>query len=121
VSCVRRVIPLTVGWERLPTSYSVHGDDSGAMLVEPVPAIALDTDEGWILLDTAFTTTLIRDPRFYERFHGRNHSISAILPDGDGEPLEHALAAHGVALTDIARIYLAHLRVQTRARRLAPR
>ena len=109
MTIVRRVIPLTLGWERLPKSYSVHGDASGAMLVEPVPAIALDTDDGWALIDTGFNTTLIRDPRFYERFHGRNHSIAAILPDGDGEPLEHALGEHGVALADIRRIYLSHL------------
>jgi N-acyl homoserine lactone hydrolase len=109
MTIVRRVIPLTVGWERLPKSYSVHGDDSGAMLVEPVPAIALDTDDGWALIDTGFNTTLIRDARFYERFHGRNHSITAILPEGDGEPLEQALAEHRVALEDITRIYLSHL------------
>jgi N-acyl homoserine lactone hydrolase len=109
MTVVRRVLPLTMGWERLPKSYSVHGDDSGAMLVEPVPAIALDTDDGWALIDTGFNTTLIRDPQFYERFHGRNHAISAILPEGDGEPLVDELAAHGVALDDIERIYLSHL------------
>jgi glyoxylase-like metal-dependent hydrolase (beta-lactamase superfamily II) len=52
---------------------------------------------------------LIRDPLYFERFHGRNHAIVPILPDGDGEPLEAALAAHGVGLTDITRIYLSHL------------
>lgn len=109
MSVVRRVLPLTMGWERLPKSYSVHGDESGAMLVEPVPAIALDTDDGWALIDTGFNTTLIRDPHFYERFHGRNHSISAILPDGGGEPLVDELATHGIALDDIERIYLSHL------------
>jgi glyoxylase-like metal-dependent hydrolase (beta-lactamase superfamily II) len=109
MSVVRRVLPLTMGWERLPKSYSVHGDDSGAMLVEPVPAIALDTDDGWALIDTGFNTALIRDPLLNERFHGRNHSISAILPEGDGEPLEDELARHGVALEDITRIYLSHL------------
>jgi glyoxylase-like metal-dependent hydrolase (beta-lactamase superfamily II) len=109
MSIVRRVVPLTVGWERLPKSYSVHGDDSGAMLVEPVPAIALDTDDGWALIDTGFNTTLIRDRLFHDRFHGRNHSIRAILPAGSGEPLEDALAAHRIAIGDITRIYLSHL------------
>ncbi len=109
MTIVRRVVALTMGWERLPKSYSLHGDESGAMLVEPVPAIALDTDEGWWLFDTGFNTTLIRDPLFYERFHGRNHSISAILPDGDGEPLRDELARHGVALGEIKKIVLSHL------------
>ena len=109
MSVVRRVIPLTLGWERLPKSYSVHGDDSGLTLVEPVPAIALDTDDGWALIDTGFNTTLIRDRLFHDRFHGRNHSIRAILPAGPGEPLEDALAAHRIAIRDITRIYLSHL------------
>ena len=40
---------------------------------------------------------------------GRNHAIVPILPDVDDEPLQHALAAHGVALGDITRIFLSHL------------
>jgi hypothetical protein len=32
---VRRIVPLTVGWERLPKSYSVHGDDSGDVSSSP--------------------------------------------------------------------------------------
>ena len=49
---VRRVIPIVVGWERLPKSYSVHGERSGLVLVEPVPVVLLDTDDGWTLLDS---------------------------------------------------------------------
>lgn len=109
MTSVRRVIPLIVGWERLPKSYSVHGERSGATLVEPVTAVLLDTDDGWTLLDTGFNTVLIRDRPLYERFHGRNHEIVALLPAVAGEPLEHALAAHGVAPGDITRIFLSHL------------
>jgi N-acyl homoserine lactone hydrolase len=106
---VRRVIPLIVGWERLPKSFSVHGDRSGAELIEPVPVVLLDTDDGWTLLDTGVNVAIVNDRPLYERLHGRNHDIVPILPDVDGEPLEHALAAHGVALADIRRIYLSHL------------
>jgi glyoxylase-like metal-dependent hydrolase (beta-lactamase superfamily II) len=106
---VRRVIPLIVGWERLPKSFSIHADASGETLVEPVPVVLLDTDDGWTLLDTGINTALIRDRPLYERLHGRNHDIVPILPDVDGEPLEQALAAHGVGLADISRIYLSHL------------
>lgn len=108
-SGVRRIVPLTVGWERLPKSYSVHGDTSGEVLVEPVPAIALETGDGWTLIDTGMNPALIRDPLFYARFHGVNHAIVPILPDGDGEPLANALAEHGIAIADVARIYLSHL------------
>jgi N-acyl homoserine lactone hydrolase len=106
---VRRVIPLIVGWERLPKCYSIHEDPSGLTLVEPVPAVLLDTDDGWTLLDTGINTALIRDRPLYERLHGRNHEIVPILPDVEGEPLQHALAAHGLELADVSRIYLSHL------------
>src|SRR5215213_1990364 len=101
MSAVRRIIPLTLGWERLPKSYSVHGDTSGEVLVEPVPAIVLDTDDGPTLIDTGLSTVLLRDPWLHRRFHGGNAEITPILPFGDGEPLENALAEHGIALTDI--------------------
>jgi N-acyl homoserine lactone hydrolase len=106
---VRRVIPLIVGWERLPRSFSIHADTSGDTLVEPVPVVLLETDDGWTLLDTGINTALVRDPWMYERLHARNHEIVPILPDVEGEPLEHALAAHGLALGDITRICLSHL------------
>ena len=109
------MVPLILGWERLPKSYSVHGDTSDTVLVEPVPAVLLDTEAGWVLLDTGMNTALIRDRALRERLHGRNHAIVPILPDGDGdgagagEPLEHALASHGLALSDITHIHLSHL------------
>ncbi|HLM84595.1 MAG TPA: N-acyl homoserine lactonase family protein [Solirubrobacteraceae bacterium] len=109
MTSVRRVIPLIVGWERLPKSYSIHEDASGAVLVEPVPVLVLETDDGWTLLDTGINTALMHDRPLYERLHGRNHAIVPILPAGEGEPLQRALAAHGIALSDIARIYLSHL------------
>jgi N-acyl homoserine lactone hydrolase len=122
-SSVRRVIPLILGWERLPRSYSIHGDRSGVTLIEPVTAVLLDTDDGWTLLDTGFNTALIRDAALYERLHARNHEIVPILPEdegteddgsevaggSEGEPLAQSLAAHGVELADVSRIFLSHL------------
>ncbi len=105
---VRRLIPLTLGFERLPKAYSVHGDTSGEVLVEPVPAVLLDTDDGWTLLDVGFNTALIHDKWLYERLHGRNMEITPLL-EGGHEALEIELRKHGVALSDIARIYLSHL------------
>jgi glyoxylase-like metal-dependent hydrolase (beta-lactamase superfamily II) len=109
MTSVRRLIPLIVGWEELPRSYSIHGERSGARLVEPVPAVLLDTDDGWTLIDTGMNTALIRDVPLRERLHGRNGEITPILPLGDGEPLRDALGEHGVDLADIGRIYLSHL------------
>src|SRR5487761_303695 len=89
-SGVRRIICLTLGWEDLPKSVSIFGDTSGERLREPVPAVLLECDGGWLLLDTGLNPALIRDEALNGRFPGQNHGIPAILPS-DGEPLEEAL------------------------------
>lgn len=107
-SSVRRVLPLIVGWERLPLAFSLHEDTSGTTLVEPVPALLLDTDDGWALIDCGINSVIVRDPWLFQRMHGRNHAITPFLPEGD-EAVVDALAAHGVELGDITRIFLSHL------------
>src|SRR4051812_14465017 len=106
---VRRVVPLTLGWEDLPKTVSVHGADPSIRLREPVPAVLLELDGGWLLLDTGFNPALIRDPLLYHRFHGRNHDIRAELPPGDGDPLEVALAEVGLEVDDIVAVAVSHL------------
>lgn len=103
---VTRVRLLTLGWEDLPRSVSVHGDTSGVRLREPVPGILLETDDGWVLLDTGFNTALVRDPLLRRRFHSAG--IEPILP-GPGEPLEEELARVGVDLEDITAVAVSHL------------
>jgi N-acyl homoserine lactone hydrolase len=107
-SGVRRIILLTLGWEDLPKSWSVHGAPPEERLREPVPGVLLECDGGWLLLDTGFNPAIIRDPALYRRFHGRNHEIEAILP-GPGEPLEEALDQAGVGLDDIRAVGVSHL------------
>jgi glyoxylase-like metal-dependent hydrolase (beta-lactamase superfamily II) len=82
---------------------------SGETLVEPVGALLLRTDSGWILIDTGCNPALIRDQPLYERLHGRNHAIVPILPEGDGDPLLDALAGRGLGLNDISEVVLSHL------------
>lgn len=107
MSSVRRVIPLILGWEHVPSALSLDGDESGEYLVEPVPALLLDTDDGWAMLDTGLNAALIRDPHLRRRFHGRG-DVRPILPEG-GEPVVDALAQWGVTIGDVTRIYLSHL------------
>ena len=104
---VRRIIPLTLGWEDLPRSVSIFGDTSGEMLREPVCSVLLLVDGGWLLLDTGFNTALINDPALRRRFHG-NPVEQPILP-GPGEPLEEALDAVGVDLADVHAVAVSHL------------
>lgn len=106
-SGIRRIVPLTLGWEDLPRSVSVEGASAEERLREPVPAILLDCDGGWVLLDTGFNTALIRDPALRRRFHGKP-AIQPVLP-GPGEPLEEALAGVGIALADIHAVAVSHL------------
>ena len=104
---VRRVVPLTLGWEDLPKSVSIDGAPAGERLVEPVPGVLLLCDGGWLLLDTGFNPALIRDPALKRRFHG-DPAFQPILP-GPGDPLEEALDAAGIAMDDITAVALSHL------------
>jgi glyoxylase-like metal-dependent hydrolase (beta-lactamase superfamily II) len=106
-SGVRRIVPLTLGWEDLPRSVSVEGASTEERLREPVPGILLDCDGGWVLLDTGFNTALIRDPALRQRFHGKP-AIQPVLP-GPGEPLEEALAGVGITLAGIHAVAVSHL------------
>jgi N-acyl homoserine lactone hydrolase len=103
---VRRIVPLTLGWVDVPKSVSVDGA-SGEMLREPVPAVALDCDGGWLLLDTGMNTALIRDLALRARFHS-DPVEQPVLP-GPEEPLPAALAAAGLDLADIRAVAISHL------------
>lgn len=107
MSGVRRVIPLTLGWEDLPKSVSVYGADPAVRLREPVPAVLLEVDGGWLLLDTGLNPALVRDPVLFARFHGG--AVSAILPPGAGDPLLEAVEEVGLALEDVTAVALSHL------------
>jgi glyoxylase-like metal-dependent hydrolase (beta-lactamase superfamily II) len=106
---VRRIVPLTLGWEELPKSVSVHGASKTERLREPVPGLLLQVDGGWLLLDTGFNTALIRDPALARRFFG-NPAYRPVLP-GPGEPLEEALDAEGIDVAEIYAVAVSHLHV----------
>jgi N-acyl homoserine lactone hydrolase len=106
---VRRIVPLTLGWEDLPKSVSVLGAPRTERLREPVPAVLLQVDGGWLLLDTGFNTALLRDPALRRRFYP-SPSYQPELPT-DGEPLPEALAAVGLDLSDVTAVAISHLHV----------
>jgi glyoxylase-like metal-dependent hydrolase (beta-lactamase superfamily II) len=72
--------------EELPKRVSVHGAPPQERVREPVPAVLLECDGGWLLLDTGFNT-------------------------GPGEPLEEALDAAGIAMHDIHAVAVSRLHV----------
>ncbi|WP_127781974.1 N-acyl homoserine lactonase family protein [Rhodococcus sp. X156] len=106
---VRKVVPLTLGYEDLPLAYSLLGAPAGERIREPVPAVLLDTTDGWVLLDTGFNTELLTNPVLRERYHPRESSIQPSLPPGEDAPLEQGLARHGLTVADIAVVAVSHL------------
>jgi glyoxylase-like metal-dependent hydrolase (beta-lactamase superfamily II) len=106
---VRRILPLTFGWEDLPETVSIHGGDPTVRLREPVPGVLLELDGGWMLLDTGFNVPIVRDPLLYRRFHGRHHDIRAELLNDDRDSLEVAFEVVGVDPADVAAVALSHL------------
>ena len=104
---VRRIVPLTLGWEQLPKSVSVYGAPEDEILREPVPGLLLLVDGGWLLLDTGFNTALIRDPWLARRYYSRP-GYAPVLP-GPGEPIEEALEAVGIPFDGITAVGVSHL------------
>src|SRR4029077_17731542 len=104
---VRRIVLFTLGWEELPKAVSVYGAPPEERLREPVPGVLLQTDGGWVLLDTGFNTALIRDPALYRRFYPTMVYIPE-LP-GAGEPIEESLHDIGVNIDDLQAVAVSHL------------
>jgi glyoxylase-like metal-dependent hydrolase (beta-lactamase superfamily II) len=104
---VRKIILLTLGWEELPKSISVYGADPTLRMREPVPGVLLQTDGGYVLLDTGFNTALIRDPALYRRYYP-SIEYRPVLP-GPGEPIEESLASVGIDIDEIHAVGVSHL------------
>lgn len=104
---VRRLVPLTYGWEDLPLSISIHGADAALRLREPVPGVLCEVDGGWLLLDTGFNAPMVRDPWLRHRFH--DHGVQAVLLDDPRDPLEVAFELVGVDPSEVAVVAVSHL------------
>jgi glyoxylase-like metal-dependent hydrolase (beta-lactamase superfamily II) len=79
------------------------------MLLEPVPAVLVETFDGWVLLDTGFNPALIKDPSLYRRFHSRDNRVAACLPDGSYDPLLEELERNGIRVDDLIGVAVSHL------------
>ena len=107
---VRRVLPLTFGWEHIPrrTSMPLVPEAEGRVFLrEPVPGLLLETEDGYVLLDTGFNGALVRDRAFYHRFWGRR--TTKLELSGPGDPLEDAFAHVGVDPRDVVAVAVSHL------------
>lgn len=100
---------LTVGWVDLPKSYSVNNYSPDEIIREPVPAVLVETVEGWVLLDTGYNKALIEDVALYNRFHGRFESVKPVLPQYHRDPLLDILERLNVRPSEISKIAISHL------------
>jgi N-acyl homoserine lactone hydrolase len=106
---VRRVVPVTFGWEDLPETISLYQGDRSVRYREPVPGVLVQLDGGWLLLDTGFNVPLVRDPYLRRRFHGRNADIHAELLPSEDDSLEVAFATVGLSPDHVTVVALSHL------------
>ncbi len=104
---VRRVVPLTFGWEHIPESISLEGGDPAKRLREPVPGVLLEVDGGWFLLDTGFNTPVLLDMQLRRRL--AHMEITDELVGDHGDSIERAFEFVDVDPADVVGVGLSHL------------
>ena len=105
-SDVRRVVPLTFGWEHISKRYSVRGG-ADVRLREPVPGVLVEVDGGWLLLDTGFNTPVLLDDLLRRRL--AYEGIEDELVGDAGDTMERAFELVGVDPRDVVLVALSHL------------
>jgi glyoxylase-like metal-dependent hydrolase (beta-lactamase superfamily II) len=105
---VRRVVPLTFGWEHLPKAVSVYGADPALRIRCPVTGVLCEVDGGWVLLDTGFNPAILRDPPMRKRFHDSLPDYEAELPDPVRDPLFAAFDLVGLDPEIVTAVGVSH-------------
>jgi N-acyl homoserine lactone hydrolase len=107
MTCVRRLFVLLCGYEVIPKTVSTKDRGASFIMSEPISAYLLDTEEGWVLLDTGFDPAHIRDAQGREGyFYGQGMIPPVVLPEH--EPLAQ-LSRLGLTPGDIGHVILTHL------------
>lgn len=101
------MVPLTFGWEHLPKSVSVLGADPTIRLRAPVPGVLCEVDGGWVLLDTGFNPTYLRDPAWRRRFPDSLPDYEVELPD-ERDPLVSAFDLVGLDPAIVSTVAVSH-------------
>lgn len=104
---VRRVVPLTFGWEHLPKTVSVWGADPALRLRCPVPGVLCEVDGGWFLLDAGFNAAFLRDPPLRRRLTNPDYDVELVSDDRDC--LTVAFETVGIDPGTVVGVGLSHL------------
>ena len=107
MTSVRRLFVLLCGFEMLPKSISTRNLGERFIMSEPISAYLLDTESGWILLDTGFDPANVRDLATMDR-HFFSKGIYPPIVDPEHR-LERQLAEIGIVLGDIGHVIITHL------------
>jgi len=107
MTSIRRLFVLLCGFEILPKTVSTKDIGGRFIMSEPISAYLLDTDNGWVLLDTGSDPDYLRVPELTERYYHRHKMHPPVMrPEHELEP---QLAAIGVGIEDIGHVILSHL------------
>lgn len=104
----RRIFMLQFGAEPVAKSLSLKNGSPTQVLYEPIVGILVDTDDGWVLLETGIGRQALDDePAMVAMYQG---AVGEKRPWGlEGEPLVTALAEAGLAISDLTLAAVSHL------------
>ncbi len=108
MTMVSRLYVLLCGFEIIPKTISTRDRGGRFIMSEPISAYLLETDYGYVLVDTGVNSTLIHDPKLRREYfiaHGWDPA-PVVLP-------EHEILAQfqsiGVRTEDVSQVILTHM------------
>lgn len=118
-----RLFFLQLGAERVSKALSLRGGPD-TLYWEPFTAAVVETDIGWVLLDTGMSRSAFDSPQIAAAYEAEGLARGGVAPLVappasarewawilDGDPLESGLAAVGLSTSDIALAAVSHLHV----------
>ena len=104
---VHRLFVLLCGFEFLPKSISTRDMGERFIMSEPISAYLLDTESGWILLDTGFDPANVQDLwTMDQHFFSKGIHPPIVAPE---HRLDRQLAEIGIGFDDVKHVILTHL------------
>lgn len=101
----QRLVPFVLGYEPIAEHTSVAGGRRFRYLLEPVTAVAIVFERGWVLVDGGFDPARVTDAESRRRyFDYRNYT--PIVPGDD--PLRDQVAAAGLVWEELAAAIITH-------------
>jgi N-acyl homoserine lactone hydrolase len=100
----RRLYPLFCGYELIDVSVSLRGQ-MGTTIAAPVGCFLVETDSGYVLIDSGSNEELIWDPLLCTRYYAR--SCPPVVRPGD--TLLERLASVKVDRSQISHVIVSHL------------